>query len=933
MAVYDEQKTDPEAEQLRNITGIGPDDESAMERNAYNGAADDMAQNSDTSGDAHKSSGAVPASNLAKKESNPSPAGRQKSFTNEDDGASLGDRAKRLLKGKRGRNILIGTGVAGIGIGGVIGLLSVLSGPFELVHLSQILQKPLSSSNAMSENRLNKLFRYTRLRNTGDIGETRVGKLGSLTFKDTINKLSDAGIEFDRNPRTGNPKAMTIDKSKNPDLKGLSDSEAIDTIAEKFDVPRDTVASLGGNKFTINTRDMGIKATRALTKNSLTYLENGKVITGIRFRILAKFFNIPSLFHPMEKAQAAAENKFATAAERRATEKERMQEKTKPTVEKAETARAKIKGKLSGVSKTINQLFLLAAGMCLVRDVADAVVAVNTYNIVMPAEIQSTDKMAVGEQLENGTDFNLKQPEAAAESLVDENGKTVWQGKAMNYLANGDASGQDLTADYKQGFSNDTTAARIKKYLGGGFVGAMVCSKVGLVVQGLITGLIAISGFLDAGASWGLLAAKYGASAVATAGAMAFIQHQAANLLSSKAIVPDVLSGPMGGNLLAYGARAAANTGARASGGIPLTDSQEAYFDQQQQQQDNAQFRSETFFARMFDMNDYRSASSRFADSLNPSLMQNAANLTGKLMNFGSLFSQAFGSILPKAHAADTYDWGFPKVGIPENILDDTATEDPYANAADIAKMLDKGSAGSYVDKAKTCFGVDIVKTDGEWDVVTESEPVNPNSDDYASADCGNTSDPNWKRFMLFVLDTRTMKAAACYSGEADACEQDQDLAAGSGGGGGTVGSGPVGDAQDIAKKVLANTNVSYQYDARQDVELAAKGENGTCNKPIDPRPLQLVLDIAQQHTVAVSAFESHCSGHMANSYHYDGKAVDLANIDGQVAYLKIGGVWPEISTGARKGALFLQHQCPGTGPIPSGMTWQSGDVCTHEHI
>lgn len=71
----------------------------------------------------------------------------------------------------------------------------------------------------------------------------------------------------------------------------------------------------------------------------------------------------------------------------------------------------------------------------------------------------------------------------------------------------------------------------------------------------------------------------------------------------------------------------------------------------------------------------------------------------------------------------------------------------------------------------------------------------------------------------------------------------------------------------------------------------------------------------------------------MNNSYHYRGKAVDIANIDGQDAYLKIGGVWPEISAGARNGALFLQHQCPGTGPIPSGMTWQSGDVCTHEHI
>jgi hypothetical protein len=156
---------------------------------------------------------------------------------------SLTSRAASLLQGKK-RGVAIGGGIGAIGIGGVISLSTILTGPLQTIHLAQLLSKNNDSSSSATDNRLNKLFRYTRAGKTGDIGETRVGHLGSKVFGKTITQLKDVGIEFQRTAATGNPKSMTIDTSKNPEFKGMSQEEARAAIAKKFDLPQSTIISL-----------------------------------------------------------------------------------------------------------------------------------------------------------------------------------------------------------------------------------------------------------------------------------------------------------------------------------------------------------------------------------------------------------------------------------------------------------------------------------------------------------------------------------------------------------------------------------------------------------------------------------------------------------------------------------------------------------------
>jgi|GEM_PF-1781819 len=886
--------------------------------------------------------------------------------TNIDPGnSSFAKRTGKFLKGKKGRNILIGSGIAGFGIGGAMSFLSVVSGPLQLVHLSQILQKPGESSSSDSSNRLSKLFRYTRAVKATDVGEARVGRLGSKIFGDTISKLSDVGIEFQRSAATGNPKSMTIDISKNPEFKGMSQAEAKTAIAKKFNIPESTVArintgsDINGHKFGINTRDMGIKATRALSRNSLTYLENGKVVSSIRLRILADFFNVPSLFHPLKALQATVENKMGTAAERRATEEKRAADLEKANAAKDAAARENIKGKMSGWQKTGTAALLFTATMCIIRAIANDVVAVNNASIVIPSMLQASDKEAVGANIENGDVPSEKQVGAVVESLKDNKGKDVWRAKSLQVLAGGtNPSGEDISQDNKQAFSSDTTAANINNGFGGGTVGGIVCSPLGQATQALVGLALMVSGIFDGSGSWWIKAALAGAEVYASIQATNFIEQKATAILANKALTPEVFAGPIGGNLLAYGARAASNTEYISSGGIALSKQETAMQEQKLNLADQQEFQSKSYFARMFDTSDYRSATSRMADSISPSLTQNISTFIGKITGIGNLIPSLFSTLMPKVGAAETpYDWGFPKYGIPTSILDDPAMEDPYDNADKVTAILDTPSGQQYVEKAKTCFGATISKDSGAWDV-TPSDPVNPTDEAYVGANCNDVStDATWKRVILFVFDTRTMKAAACYQGDTSACEY-----SGFGGKGTaqtqtstTPGTLPAGSAKDLATQLLpfiANGKISCNGQASNcpDIQKTAAGQSlngvGSCNvDAMDPQVLGILLALVQNgHTFILSAL---CSDHASNptSAHHTGKAADFNTIDGVFMGPLPDVPWTSAKTTAGSKldqdivsiapssvVSFGQAQCHPAFPFFQGYTVFNDD-CHHQHI
>lgn len=688
---------------------------------------------------------------------------------------SLGNK----LLGSRKKKLLAGGGIAGVGVGGL--MLMILSGPFHAIHLAQILMKDNFGNEKSSNLRINALYRYSR---TGSFGETRLSYLGSKVFRSTQADLAKIGVAFQESPQFGNARTITIEIDKHPATRNLPPEQAKAALVKEFakaGISEADIHNISGNKVGINSKKIGVSATRAIAKNSISYLDGGKVTGWVKYRAFTKFYNLPSMFHPLKKADRKLQDRVEgriSKQDRKKAEQERQKKIKERNNAQIKSLTEKLKSKTSGVKAGAATALLITGGMCMARSAGSDAVAYNRAAIVGPQVVGAMDKISVGSQTQSGIDFDVEQLGGVVDAFYDDNGKTIWDAKALNAKTDpNNPKGEDLPPEYAQAFHGGGKASELEDL--GGLAGAAACSSFGIAVQfvaGLaLVGTAPFTGGATA-AAWSV--AKIGATAAVGVAVMTFLQKGLTEMLKEEGI-PDDISAPVKGNLLGYGSREAANVDARASGGIELSSEESAALDREEQLQSATEFAQRPLLARMFDANDYRSMASRVIDNQSPSPGGNLENLASGLAKLPFSFGNTFAALFPRVHAQTEdgaavdgpYDYGFNRYGIPQEILDNPDYDDPYENSRIVAEMLDKDDDDSeeYIDRAKACFGVEIKKGSNGWAVIPDSE-VNPNSSEYEDGDCANLDDEMWPRIMLFVRDTREMEAAACYEGEQDAC-------------------------------------------------------------------------------------------------------------------------------------------------------------------
>src|SRR3989344_1369050 len=126
MTVYDDEKIKSDEigdEQLRQITGISPDEEGAMDREALKGAEEDGGIDSSATGDAPETA----------KEQSALGNDQVGGGYNPDDTGRFGKLGGRFSRRKK----IIGGGIAGTIIAGSI-IFSIGQGPFQIIHFGQL---------------------------------------------------------------------------------------------------------------------------------------------------------------------------------------------------------------------------------------------------------------------------------------------------------------------------------------------------------------------------------------------------------------------------------------------------------------------------------------------------------------------------------------------------------------------------------------------------------------------------------------------------------------------------------------------------------------------------------------------------------------------------------------------------------------------------
>ncbi len=690
---------------------------------------------------------------------------------------------KNIFWGTKKRKIATSsTGIVGSIVSVVFSMIFLAAGPAQLIQLSNILGGDLSTMDGATSLRYSSLLRYS---GSQDIGETRLGVLGKLYLRPQLKAMEDIGVTFNTNS-SGGLKSTTIDTEKYTnsisDVKGYTPEELRSYLADNISgLNLSEITNNGDGTLTIggSSAELTTSLSRSIVNSFTDDLPSSKILTAMTKRVFKDYFDAPSLFHPYKVIKSKTRQAITKITDKAEEEKSVKEDVVDP--EAQATNLTNIKSNLdsffkdSSAGKAITKALLITAFACTIRSAAKYVVEFNRAAIVLPAALEAVRLVSAGNQVESGQNVSLSQVGATVGSFVNSSGQSIWSAKSLQVTANmANPSGPNLPTQYAQAFSGKTTANNIINGMdAGGAIVGFACSPIGQVIQGL-TGLIALlSAVPTDGTSLAGFYAVKGTELGTTMVLFMSLQKILEKVFEDKAVVPAVLSGPLGGNLMAYGAREAGNMGARSEGGVALSSSDTQKVVAYDQSQSKKQFSSQDFFARIFNIDSNNSLFGKLADYIQPSIKSVGDTFLG-LFNFGHIFSGIVSSILPKASAASTpYNWEFPLYGIPSSILDssDPTMQNPYANANEVSQLLNTQSteAQNMINRANTCFGVSIEKISGQWSVIPQSD-VNPDTSSYINADCNNLSDNNWQRIILFVLDSRTMDAYACYRGNQQSC-------------------------------------------------------------------------------------------------------------------------------------------------------------------
>ncbi len=713
------------------------------------------------------------------------------------------------------RRTAVGGGVAGILVGGGFLGLSFLSGPFQFIHIAQLISShgTIASQNDATDERMGKMYRF--LRAGGDPGETRLGHLSSSLKTKMLADLESIGLKPDYGSFT-TYQGFTIDTT-NPDSPyyKMNEQEIRDRLASKGIT---TGITAEGGKVTVSAD--GYIAKKTSLRAMVSDMHESKIPSALRVRILAKYGFVT--WHPLKILDAQLNSKVYDIWDQ-AREKRLQTGETAPAEvdtrnagleETAKDANGKdvttttsangdvtiptsedLKAKLgtfsdSGAVKLAGGAAAIAGVLCTMRAVDQHIGLIKYVNDIMPLMRMGFDAVTVGHQIMAGEDVDTNELSKLSKQFFDESKKGTsdasWA-NAQTFQAdsNEPLTGTDMNSGVKETLQSRGSPIWLSWVEDTPGIGGL-CSGIG---QGITTVASVVIGIF----SGGTISTAVGFAASFLGGPL--VMDKLSHLLAGDAV--NVLAqGAEWGNDINYGAIYDGNAMAVQSGGTKLSDTAVSELDAQHSAGYQAGFASESVADRLLNAGDSRSLLSHVIDQQNPNVPQNVASLFGSFSRLGSSLIHIPAVLLGGiAHADSTTTYPYPIAQYGFSPADMDKVGDPYANADKAAatlnipctqvingKTVEVHPCGQdYIDKALKCFNVTINGGPSNWDVIPGAsdnattfnfyDPNNYNPDDCAHP--GNLDATSWLQMRFFILDTGVMEGYACQQGDDQSCAND----------------------------------------------------------------------------------------------------------------------------------------------------------------
>lgn len=811
MSVYDSDKKEKRKQSLLDKyseddlharTGINPEQEEAMEREAYSGAAKDIGdlEAGEHLDNEHSSSRAAKqeSDQLADKTQDPEEDNDSNWDFNENDGKNKGRTRFKITKKK----VAVGTG-ATLGVGAIITAIFLSSGPLAFFQMSNLLRDFHFDNNVnMSDSRMTRLWRWHKgqgyRNNLQAVGNAFADKLDARMTADGMKPIYSnrrlTGFEFDMSE----PKAR----------RAVSDLEA-----KGYAFDGDVNARSGTVTYTAPRGFGSTRAIRALEDNLRISIGEDGISSALSHRLIKA--RAGAGFHPLRNFYREAGEAFVDYA--RSVKKSRMDAARTGDIDAPRApsdadadARAQadatnqhlpddLKGDSpSAIHANIKAAFVSTIGaaglyalICSVDDVGQAIDDSRFTDIILPLMRLGTEAVAMGDQIQFGDGVNNEEMGAlfqrfsgdtdigklsafAADSMQAELGKDqIGVVRATEGPNEGSlVKPADLPEHSKPGGEN-SGLFKVADALTPGRIGDAVCD----ILNAPLIGGFAIADIFDvigAGISGGASAAAASATvnAIFVGAGIAFGDFIDSIISALAGNALECLDGPSWGSCVNIGARLSANDKAISAGGSELSQAEERQLTDARLQLKKEDMKTKSLYARYLDLKDHDSLFSKTAIQ-NPKFFATSSNLSyglrSPLNNFSNIFTNIGSVFSGRANAITVdYDYGFPEYGFNlgemTNNIQGLDMENPYENAEWIEQVLPEDERCDGGIMRLSCLNEEY----GECfqTTVSESGSINTTSTrDYRELPnkCKNRENKPLTRYRFYILDTLTAKSGLCY--------------------------------------------------------------------------------------------------------------------------------------------------------------------------
>lgn len=708
----------------------------------------------------------------------------------------------KLVAGtSRRKRTTIGGGIVGFIIGVIFIVISAVSGPFQFIHIAELLlhSGSIADLSDASNERMGRLARFAK---TGDYGETRLGFLGSQLKTSMVTELGEKGITPNYN--RGTFESLTIDtNNENSPYNGIDNEDDLGKALEGDGLSSDsfTIAKTGeAGVFTVTPSEGGgllssyLKG-RAFSNFLADNIDGNFIPDFVRTYVFDQygFINL----HPLRQLSNSLDTKInekvyelwdkatqnyestgqqpteinTSGGEQEVTEPngtvvdEPLAGESGSFLPSSKIIQSNLEGLVkSGPGKAAGGAALGIGIVCSARLVDENIGKFRYIEDVLPLTRLAGNAISVGEQVMNGQDVDPHELSILAQQFTSSQGD--WS-DAQTFQAdeNEPLTGQDMNSGVKQALSNQSipwlawTESAPVNALCTGVTGAVT------TVAAVALGVIGNGGVISSGL-------QFAAQALVTGKIISEVSH----LLAGDAINVATAAGPALGNDWNYGSRYLGNAMATQQGGLPMTNAQVSQVESNEATIEKKQFDSESIADRYFNPYNDQSLISQVMDKISPSATRNVGSIFDGVIGFVKTLALMPFKLVTSMVSADTpttYTYPFPEVGFSQQDLSNPLVSNPYTNADAVAAILDAASQSgysgpNYFQYVQTCFNDNIQKVDGRWDVIPISNPstqaFNIYSDDpgdqYPSYCESNSTD--WLRIRFFIFDTSVMEGYAC---------------------------------------------------------------------------------------------------------------------------------------------------------------------------